>query len=68
MHLLPPKNFQHLIPDEIQCENDEVWRCVKPVYGLNNAPRLWYESAAASFLWKESCKIRMGSVFIYETR
>lgn len=50
VYLKPPNKGMNMCPSEIKPGKNEIWRCVTPVYGLNDAPRLWYETAVAKFL------------------
>ena len=50
VYLKPPCVGMKMCPPEIRPEKNQVWRCITPVYGLNDAPRLWYETAVAKFL------------------
>lgn len=44
VHLRPPSRFGDKLPKELHCRPGEVWKCNKPIYGLNDAPYLWYKT------------------------
>ena len=46
--LRPPKDHLQSIPEHLRCNEEQLWVARKPVYGLMDAPRLWYRTVADS--------------------